>query len=210
MTLSNAIEIVQNEHPEKPVKVIAQYVKSGYRDFALKSRFIRSSHSDITLTDLDITRGRWHLRHQLGFDDISSAAYTPFGVLDVWYNGVFIPPISSAGLSNVSYTTNHALNGLQLALIGSSGFIQGSLLQLNTFGFDPRIQASTDYSEDLGLSSPDFEFYGVYHALKFFNMSKNLTVQASYFDRELTRIVKDAKKEIAKLKTTHYGIQVVS
>lgn len=209
MTLLNAIEIVQQEHPEIPVPVIAQYVKAGYRDFAVQSKYVRQITAEPALTLVENKNvGAWSMKYQIPFSEIALPEYEPVGLRVFTYDGTRLHSVDSSEGSFVRYRQRHGVPTIDIVTQPFVGALDASLIQLETFGYDPRIINSTSYVEDFGLNNLEFDMYAVNNAMKHFNLRKNLTVQASYYERENRNILLRAKKEISLSSSWPSNIQV--
>jgi len=209
MTLQNAIEIVQNEHSDVPVGIIAQYVKSGYREFASQSKFIRSTTQAPTLTPItDTNVGAWTLKYQIASSDLASATFEPLGLRNVYYDGTGLYDLYDNQGSFVRYRWLHQNPAIDIVTQPFVGELDANLFAIESFGFNPQIIDSTSYVEDFGLGNLEFDMYGVNAAMKAFYLRKNLTVQASYYEREMRRILNLARKEISHKSDGAKSIQV--
>lgn len=208
MTLANAIEIVQMQHPDAPVAVIAQYIKGGYRDFAVATRSIKSSFASPVFSAGTGTLNSWNVPYIASFAEFTTPDFSPIGIERVLYDGQVIDHFPAASINSLRYRVDDIQNSLQIITRPYTGSLDATKFSVDVFGFNPAIINSTDYTQEFGLPNPDFEFFAVNKALMMLNITKNLTVQASYYEREMRRIELAARKELQLKKTTNSAIQV--
>lgn len=208
MTIGNAIEIVQSMHPDVPVPMIAQYLKVGYRDFTASTKIYRLNFDSPNATEVDRTLDGWNIPYQIPFSELSTAAFEPLGVRSIYYDGESLPEWN--GDSQAALRFRIPSTAEQIEIIGRP-YVTGlvtSRFSVDAYGFDPRIIASTGYTEDFNFNNPDFDMFAVNHTLMLLNMRINQTVKASYYERENRRIRRAAMAQLQDRITTNHSIQV--